>query len=301
MINCELVKVLPVENGLGECIVWNDATQQMYWTDIVGDKLYRYTPETDTTETFDMPENLGSFAFVEGSEDWLLAGFKSGFAKLHIPSLEVEWIWKLKHEPINRLNDGRVDRQGRFWVGSMVDTPDWTHENPEITGKLYRIDADGTVTEHKTGIKISNSICWSPCGNIMYFADSPTNNIVAWDFDAENGTISNERIVASTPKGIHPDGSIVDADGYIWNAQWGNGKVVRYSAEGEVDTSIQLPALQATCCTFGGKDLDMLYVTSANIGLDEEQLKDQPEAGAVFIYKTDAKGLNEVRFKSELA
>lgn len=295
MSNCEFIKTLPVANGLGESVLWHAESQQLLWTDMPGDQLLRYTPRTGLIERIPTPENLCSFGFIHNSQ-WLLCAFQSGIARFHPDSRALQWLYRLpKNHPV-RLNDGRVDRQGRFWVGSLIDSLGNTCDEPAGQGKLYRVDHDGSVTEHLGGIRISNSLCWSPNGNIMYFADSPTSQIDQFDFCTQTGTITNKRCFARTQGGINPDGAIVDAEGHLWSAQWGNGKVIRYTPAGDIDTVLQLPVSQVTCLTFGGKDLKQLYITTANFGLSDEELAAQPEAGNVFIYQTNVQGLREMAF-----
>ena len=133
----------------------------------------------------------------------------------------------------------------------------------------------------------------------MYFGDTPRRKIYAFDFDTESGTPSNRRVFATTPPGTGPDGSTVDADGYLWNAEWGQGRVVRYAPDGSEDHVIQLPVSHVTCVCFGGPDLSDLYVTTATYGLDDRQLKREPEAGNVFVFSTSVRGLPESRYQRQ--
>ena len=193
------------------------------------------------------------------------------------------------HLPQNRFNDGRCDRDGRFWSGTM-------HEAiREPTGALYRVSVDGKYERKRTGITVPNSLAWSPDGRTMYFADSPRRAIWAFDYDRASGEPSNERVFVATQAGF-PDGSCVDADGCLWNAEYGGSRVVRYTPGGKVDRVIELPVKNPTCCAFGGKDLDVLYITTAAQRLNEAQLKEQPLAGALLAARPGARGLPESRF-----
>ena len=165
-----------------------------------------------------------------------------------------------------------------------------------FTGALYRLDPDGRVHTLETGIGISNGLCWSPDGRTMYFADSPRHTIHVYDFDPDSGLPSRRREFARTGPGAEPDGSTVDAEGAVWNAQWGGGRVVRYSPTGEVLETVDTPgAMQPSCVAFGGDALELLCVTSAWIGLDAAARAAQPQAGHVFLYETSARGLPENR------
>lgn len=287
--SAKLVDIISVGNTLGEGVLWDPIGQRVWWTDIQERRLFRHDPLQRALQSFDLPERLGSFGFVDGSDE-IVAAFESGFAIYHPESRRLEWLSRPLHGAKNlRFNDGRVDRQGRFWSGSMVEG------KGEPTGKLYCLR--GVTAEVRlTGIAISNSICFSPNGRYLYFADTPQRAILRYDIDPATGSIGNRKIFAHTPPGAFPDGSNVDAHGYVWNAHWGAGRVVRYALDGSVDLEINIPATQPTCVAFGGPNLDMLYVTSAREGLSPAALAAQPHAGDVFVYKLDIKGLADSRF-----
>ena len=294
MVEVELSSVIPAANGLGECILWDDSTGAVLWTDIPGRRLYTHDPKSGSTEHLEFDEDLCSFGFVEGRND-LVCAFQSGIAIVDRTSGARKWLYRLPNAGDLRLNDGRVDRQGRFWVGSMVD-----NEGNQLTnghsGELYCLNETGEVCSRLQGIRISNSVCWSPVGDIMYFGDSPLREIHAFDFDAHSGTLSNRRVFARTPGGTVPDGSTVDSEGFVWNAEWGNGRVVRYAPDGSVDTAVQLPVSHITCVAFGGPDLADLYVTTARYGLSVDVLQKEAQAGDVFVFNTSVRGLPEARY-----
>jgi sugar lactone lactonase YvrE len=285
------VETLRVGNTLGEGIQWDVQSRTAWWTDIQEKKIQRYTPATGALDTFAMPERVGSFALIERSND-IIAAFESGFAIVNLAGGAVRWLGKPDAAlPGVRFNDGRVDRQGRFWAGTMVET-----EPRDARGNLYCVSGDGDVQRREGGIIISNGLCWSPDSRRMYFADSPLRTIYVYNFSAADGAISNRRVFARTPEGAHPDGATVDAEGYLWSAHWGAGKVVRYSPEGLVDRILHVPASQPTCVAFGGTNLDLLFVTSARENLSEKRLANEPDAGHVFIYKMDVRGLPDRRY-----
>jgi sugar lactone lactonase YvrE len=185
-----------------------------------------------------------------------------------------------------------VDRQGRFWAGTMnmVDSfrPD---------GALYRLDSDLTLHQMETGVSISNGTAWSPDNRTMYFTPTGDRLIWAYDFEPETGSISNRRVFAefSEEDGL-PDGHTVDSQGFLWSAFWGGWKVCRFDPDGKLEREIRIPSAQVTCPKFGGPNLDELYVTTAYSGLSEAERARQPEAGGLFRIQMDAKGLPEPEF-----
>jgi sugar lactone lactonase YvrE len=195
------------------------------------------------------------------------------------------------HLPDNRFNDGRCDRRGRFFAGTMSDV------RRDPAGSLYRLDADLSCHRLFSGIIVPNSIAWSPDSRTMYFADTYRARIAAYDYDAETGDLSRERLfVDAAGHPGRPDGSCVDADGCLWNAEYGGGRVVRYTPDGRIDRAIALPVSNPTCCCFGGARLDILFVSSARQRLSAEQLAREPLAGSVFAVRPGVSGLPEGRF-----
>lgn len=294
-----LKRTIPVANGLGECILWDDRNALIYWTDVPGKRLYRYDPVSEALDHSDVDEDLCSFCFVEDSDE-LLCAFRSGFAMMNRDGSERRWLHRIDHSDQLRLNDGRVDRQGRFWCGSLVNDVE-AARSAGLSGKLYRVAAGGSISQHLDGIEISNGLSWSPDGATMYFADTGKRELYAFDFDTGNGTLDKKRVFATTCAPCGPDGSTVDADGFQWNAEWGRGRVVRYATDGSIDLVLELPVSHVTCVAFGGAELGDLYVTTATYGLSSRQRKAEPEAGNVFVYETPFRGLTESRFQSRIA
>ena len=291
MVATRLIETLRVKNELGEGVIWDAAGAAVWWTDIQGSTLYRYSPQDKKLEQWATPERLGSFALVANS-DKLICGFASGFAYFNPVKGAIQWLSKIEQDnPGTRLNDGRADRQGRFWAGSMVEVGE------QGAGALYLIDHKLRVSSQISGLTISNGLCWSPDGKLMYHTDTPSRSIYRYDFDTVSGAISNQSLLVRTEKGCFPDGATVDAQGYIWSAQWGASRVVRYNPEGETDFILSLPVSQPTCVAFGGSDLNRLFVTSAYEGLDAEARATQPEAGNLFIFETDIKGIADPQFQ----
>lgn len=290
-MHTNLIDTISCQNTLGEGIQWNKEDGCFWWTDIHSAKLYRYHLETKKITHWALPEKLACFAFAK-NDTRIMAAFASGFAWLDVDTGAIEWVAKPETIAGNRSNDGRCDRQGRFWMGTVVDEK----KSPDQYASLYCLQKDGGVSKHLSGLRISNALCWSPDSRKMYHADSPSQILHSYDFDAQTGSISNPQVFAKTEDGVEPDGACVDAAGFVWNAQWGASRVVRYAPDGTKDFVLSMPVSQATCVAFGGEKLNLLAVTSARIGLDDEALKQQPHAGNVFIFETDVQGLEESRF-----
>jgi sugar lactone lactonase YvrE len=289
----ELIRTVEVSNTLGEGVLWNDRTQTAWWTDIQGARLFEYDIDSGRLTRRDMPHRVACFGFVEGGAD-LIVAFDCGIALYSLRTGAVEWRVAPGTLPEGlRFNDGKVDAQGRFWVGTMVEGA------PAAAGAaaLYCYEPGRGLSSHIEGVTISNGLCWSPDATVLYHADSATNAIRAHAFDLGRGVITGRREFAATPAHIQPDGSTVDAAGGVWNAQWGGSRVVRYTAQGELDVIIGMPVSQPSCVAFGGPDLDLLLVTSARIGLTPEQLAAEPGAGHMFVYRTNFRGMPASSFK----
>ncbi len=276
--------------GLGEGPVWCTREMALYWVDILAGHIHRLRPETGDITTWTLPESVGSLAVREAGG--LVLALKHRIAAYDPDTDVLETLVTVEADlPENRFNDGKCDRQGRFLAGTMQA------DGEAPTGTLWRLDTDRSHHALFTDAAIPNSLCWSPDGRIMYWADSKARTIWAHDYDRATGTPSGRRVFADLRdnSGV-PDGSTVDAEGCLWNAEYGGGRVVRYTPDGRVDRVIALPAHQLTCCAFGGPDLSTLYVTSARQGMSAAELTAQPMAGAVLAIETDVRGLPEPRF-----
>lgn len=283
-MNC----VVDGRNDLGEGTVWDAAAGVLWWIDITGHRLYSYDPIEGQVKEWELPEQPGSLAVRAGSG--LLLALANGFARFGPSSGRVVPLGDPEPDrPHNRMNDGKTDRQGRFWVGSMRPG-----KPAARSGALYRYDPDGSWQRVLDGLGIPNGLAWSPAGDTMYLAESLDEVIYAFDFDPDAGEISGRRVFATTEQGIHPDGSTVDADGFLWNAQWGGWRVVRYAPDGEVDRIIDMPVPNPTCCAFGGEDLDILFVTSARRGVDD--IARAPQSGGLFAVDVGVTGLADTPY-----
>jgi L-arabinonolactonase len=277
--------------ALGEGATWCARTGRFYWTDIEGARLYRYDPSTGERTSWAMPERLATFALC-ADPHYLLLGLATHLAFFDLTTHEIERIVEVEPGLDTRLNDGRCDRQGRFVFGTK-------HEGADLRpiGGFYRLGHDLSLEKLPVPAPaISNSIGFSPDGKTMYFCDSPTREIMACDYAAD-GSVSNvRRFVALADSDGEPDGSTVDAEGGLWNAQWGGSRVVRYGADGVETERVSVPTHQPSCVALGGPALRTLYVTTARVGLDAQTLAAERAAGGVFVATSPYGGLPEPLF-----
>lgn len=295
-ISSELIATIPSRCELGEGPVWDDRANCLWFTDIQQSQLLRLDWTTRELIRFSLPERLGSLGLTQDAGQ-LACAFASGLALFTPQTGRIDWLHRIEPEYRGiRMNDGRMDRQGRFWAGSMVEQE---QAAPTERGSLYRLDqANGARVERLfSGISISNAICFSPMGDRLYFADTPSQEIVCFDL-APDGSIANRRSFARLAGRAWPDGADVDAAGRVWNAEWGSGRVTAYDPDGSVLARIDLPVSQATCIAFGGAQLDLLFVTTAREGLSDEALRKEPLAGDVLVYRTGVRGLPAPHFRS---
>jgi len=274
---------------LGEGPVWCPRQQALYWVDIRQPTLRRLDPAGGRVESWQMPELVGSLALAE--DDRVLVALSSELALFDLATGAFERIARPQRVlPDQRFNDGKCDRQGRFWVGSMNNIT----RDPE--GVLYCLDPHGKLVEMLSGIRIPNSLAWSPDGRTMYFADSLLHTIHAYAFDPATGTQGAKRLFARTDPPAIPDGGTVDRDGYLWSAEYDGWRLTRYAPDGRIDRVVELPVQRPTSCMFGGPSLDILYVTTAKQRLSEAELARQPLAGALLALDVGVRGLPEPRF-----
>ena len=297
-------RVLDCGNHLGEGPVWDVREGRLYWVDGTGRRVgnpafWRYDPRSEKVENWMLDRDVGALALRE--DGGLVLALDDGF---YFHDLEAggqpQLIAKVdEDQPRTRLNDGKVDRRGRFFAGGMDDK-----EELKICG-LWRLDPDLSVTKVDDGIICSNGPCWSPDGRTFYFADTFVDEFWAYDFDIENGTLSNKRIFATTKESMGvPDGSTVDEEGCLWNAELISGDLVRYAPDGTVERKIGMPVRNITSVMFGGEDLKDIYVTSmarvkhpAVHDLFRVETKPQYGAGALYrIRGLGIRGVEEPRF-----
>lgn len=281
----EVELVLDVKAEVGEGPTWDADKGALIWVDITRNLVHLYDPESGQDRTIDVGQHVG--AAVPRASGGLALALFGGFGGFAWDGGEVEAIAPVEADvPANRMNDGKCDAVGRFWAGTM------DYDLTPNAAALYRLDPDHSVTKVLDEVTLSNGLGWSPDGSTMYYIDSTTYAVDAFDFDVESGTItSRRRIVEIAEEAGMPDGMTVDAEGFIWVALWGGWAVRRYSPAGELDAVVNLRVGQITSCAFGGPDLHDLYITSAVFGLSEDHLRDQPHAGGLFRCRPGIKGL----------
>ena len=282
--------VVDCRNQLGEGILWNPGDGRVWWTDIEGQTLWSYDPVARETERFETPGRVCCFAPCRSGG--IVAAFAEGFAYYDVASgVRTDIAAFEPGNPNTRLNDGRTDRQGRLVAGGVDEKTD----APISTA--VRLDSDGTVTTLIEGVRCANGTCFSPDGRTMYFADTPTGEMVAYEYDPDSDRLGARRVIATfeDQPGM-PDGSCIDAEGFVWNAQWGGHRVVRYAPDGALDRVVELPVANPTCCAFGGADLDTMFITSAREDMSRRQLEAEPTAGSLYAIKPGVTGLADASF-----
>ncbi|PZW68471.1 sugar lactone lactonase YvrE [Pseudomonas sp. URMO17WK12:I1] len=288
--------ILDARNSVGESPVWSPRDQALYWADIPNKRLYRWNLADATTQSWEADEMLACIAQrADGS--WV-AGMESGIFQLSADDdgrLRGERLVGVSHARDNmRFNDGRCDRQGRFWTGTMLmDMAAGAH-----VGALYRYDGAGqsTLPVLLDDLIVPNGLGFSPAGRTMYLSDShpSVQAIWAFDYDIDSGTPHNRRLfVDMNDYPGRPDGAAVDADGCYWICGNDAGLIHRFTPAGRLDRSLEVPVKKPTMCAFGGANLDTLFVTSIRPGGD---LGDQPLAGGVFALQPGVRGLAETPF-----
>lgn len=285
----DLVRIGDQTDILGESPIWHEGEQALYWVDIRRPAIRRLEAGSGRIDTWPMPDMVGSIAFADDGR--LLVALTESVSLWDRATGALE---PLASRPSridgHRFNDGRCDRQGRFWVGTMHNIT----RAPE--GVLYRLDGRSALAPAMSGICIPNSLAWSPDGRTMYFADSLRHAIYAYEFDISTGQLGEQRLFAATEAPAFPDGSTVDAEGFLWNAEFNGSRLVRYAPDGRIDRVVALPVPRPTCCAFGGPGLATLYITTASQNMSDEERRAQPLAGALLAMDVGVRGLPEPRF-----
>lgn len=277
-----LRNVLAVRSRLGEGPSWDAETEALWWVDIHNHRVHRFAPEAGEDTVYEVGESVGCVHPATGGR--VVLGLRRSVALLDPATGALERVASLLPErPGLRLNDGKCDARGRLWIGSM---------SKETGGaSLFRVDPDGGVREVERGLTISNGLGWSPDGRFFYLTDSPARTIYAFDFDLDAGEISGRRVFARLPdEDPVPDGLAVDAEGCVWSAQWDGGCLVRFAPDGGELLRVRVPVPRPTSCAFGGRDGGDLYVTTASVGMTEDEVEDAFESGDLFVLRPGVTG-----------
>lgn len=281
--------LLDTRADLGECPLWCVRTERLYWTDINAATLSYWQASDGRTHQWTLPAPVGSFALC-ANETHLLLGLASGIALFDMTHETLSPLQPLEAQtPGTRINDGRCDRQGRFVFGLF---------NPNgVPGHFYRVHSDLRIERLPLPpVVVANSIAFSPDGITMYFTDSPSRIIYKVGYGADGQLGEPHPFVRLSATQGFADGSCVDAEGGLWNAQWQGASVRRYDVTGQETARFDLPVSQPSCPAFGGAALDLLYLSSARTGLDAAALVQEPEAGSLFVVQPGWRGLPESRF-----
>ena len=284
----EIELVLDARAMLGEGPVWDADAGLLRWVDIIGRRVHALDPATGQDESFATPSPVGAIALRKGGG--LLLALEDGFWLEHNGRLK-RLTGVEEHDHTLLMNDGKCDRNGRFWAGTVA------YDEHQGAGTLYRLDPDGTVTPMVRSLTMSNGIAWNGDDTLMYYIDSETHRIDVFDYDPDHGQITRRRPFAVLPNGPGvPDGMTIDAEDCLWVAVWGASSVVRYRPNGTIAEVVRLPVSQVTSCTFGGRGLDELFITSARVDLSVDALHDEPLAGGIFRCRPGISGLRSAQF-----
>ncbi|MEY2595346.1 MAG: hypothetical protein RI965_618 [Bacteroidota bacterium] len=291
MKNIQINQIGKTLSTLGEGPVWDEINQCILWIDIVNARIIEHNILSETEKTLSTGSMIGSFALMEDGN--IIAALQEGIVIIDRSTGEKQIISTPEiNIPSNRFNDGKCSPDGHFWAGSM------SLNETDPSGFLYSIDGDYNIHQHEKGLTISNGLCWSLDKKYFYFIDTPTLQVVRYDYS--NGSIQNKQSIIhiDAAKDGYPDGMTIDTEGKLWIAHWGGWQVTRWDpSTGEKLDAVKLPVSQVTSICFGGAGFDEMFVTSARRGLTEKQLIREPLAGGTFqIKNTGFKGLPFYRF-----
>ncbi len=278
---------------LGEGAFWNYKKDEFYWIDIEEKQLHIYSPKTKENKSIIMPCRIGTIVPSE-EENKAVVALEDGIYIVDTKTEEINVLSDVESDIVeNRFNDGKCDPNGNLWVGSM-------HlKQSQPNASLYRINAEGKTDTMVKNITISNGIVWSKDTKTMYYIDTPTGNIKAYDYDTKTSTVTNERVaVEVSEKDGFPDGMAIDENDMLWVGMWNGDAVAQFNPKtGKLISKVQVPAHNVTSCAFGGDNLDELYITTASVDMTAEEKKKYPLAGSLFKIKLNVKGVRSNFFK----
>ncbi|WP_180902759.1 SMP-30/gluconolactonase/LRE family protein [Martelella soudanensis] len=287
----DIKKLVACDTVLGEGPLWDIPEQRLYWIDSLGNKIFRATEDGNEVKVWDVPQNIGAMALRD--KGGALLSLADGFYTFDFETGEATVLEKVQHKSATvRLNDGKVDKHGRYVCGSL----ETTETKPDAL--LYSVGTDLSVRQIDDNITVSNGPCWSPDGSIFYFADSRAKMIYAYDYDLETGAVSNKRdFHAFGPEDGLPDGATVDAEGCVWSAGVYKGKIHRIAPDGARLLTIDMPTLCVASVMFGGANLDRLYVPTMRTPPVPDVDETHPDAGSLFVIDgLGIRGVPENRF-----
>jgi sugar lactone lactonase YvrE len=290
----EVELVIDTQSALGEGAIWNYQTGELIWVNITDKILNFYNPRLKNNKEMFTGQMIGTVVPDESGK--MMVALENGFYQLDPETGSKNLISNPEENiPGNRFNDGKCDPAGRFWAGTM------SMEGKSQAGAPYRLDTDGSVHKMIENVTTSNGIVWSLNADKMYYIDTPTRKVMAWDYNNETGEISNPKAAVEIPEEMgFPDGMTIDAAGNVWIALWGGAAVGCWNPEsGELLQTIDVPAKNVTSCAFGDEDLGTLYITTARQGTSDEELDKFPHAGGVFKIRPGVKGVEAFFFKGE--
>lgn len=276
---------------LGEGAIWNTGRDVLYWVDIEGRQFHIYNPKTQINKSYQSPSMVGTV--VPTTRGNVLLALQDGIYKMNPDKGKFTLFSDVESKnTANRFNDGKCDPAGRLWVGSM-------HlEQKDYEANLYKIDENGKATLMKDSITISNGIVWTKDEKTMYYIDTPTGEIKAFDYDRKTGSIKNERVAVVVPESLgYPDGMAIDENDHLWVGLWNGNAVAHFDPiAGELVSKIEVPAHNVTSCAFGGENLDILYITTSSLDMTPEEKEKYPLAGSLFKAVPGVKGVRSKPF-----
>jgi sugar lactone lactonase YvrE len=284
--------ILEAQAMLGECPVWSAEEQALYWVDILAPALHRLEPATGATRRWTMSASIGSFGLRE--RGGAVVALRNGFHLFDFDTGRLTFLNDPEADrPGNRLNDGKVSPDGRFWAGTMDE-----ESLSRPVAALYRLDPDGSCRRMVDGLIVSNGLAWSADGRTMFHSDSKGQVIYAYDYDVGTGTIANRRVIARPTEEIgRPDGGATDVEGCYWSAGISAGVLNRWAPDGRLDRQIPLPCAAPTMPCFGGPDMKTIFVTSLRHHLPEQKLAAKPLSGGIFAVEVEVPGVPIAKFK----
>ena len=282
---------IDTKHMLGEGPTWDDQHNRFMWVDIVGQTLQSYEFSDQSVRKWSFDQYVTTVVPI--NKDKVVLAMHQGIYTFDLLTEELTLLTNPVTNPAVRFNDGKCDGAGRLWAGTMELSA------KKDQGAFYCIHPDGRVEEKISPVTISNGIAWNSTNDRMYYIDSPTKTVAAYDFDLETSEIAYRGVVITIPEGEGlPDGMTIDDEGMLWIAHYGGWKVSRWDPNtGKQIDEVQVPCKNVTSCAFGGKDMNELFITTARQGLSEVDLKGQPHAGGVFRVETKSRGMKAHSFR----